>query len=67
MILGRKQATRNVEDSNIEFSYILGNPPFAGSRRQLERQKEDTEIIFHSVSSVGVLDYVAVGIKKPNN
>jgi len=42
-----------------ELSYILGNPPFYGSRNQNKEQKEDMRFIFSGVKSAGVLDYVA--------
>lgn len=42
-----------------QLSFILGNPPFYGSRNQTNTQKEDTEIVFSGISSSGVLDYVA--------
>lgn len=47
------------EKEPAEFHYILGNPPFYGSRNQNSEQKEDTEIVFREVSNYGTLDYVA--------
>ena len=41
-----------------ELSYILGNPPFYGSRNQTKEQKQDMKLVFDKVKSAGVLDYV---------
>lgn len=43
----------------IEYDYIIGNPPFYGSRNQTKEQKEDTLLIFNDKINSGVLDYVA--------
>lgn len=43
----------------IELSYILGNPPFYGSKNQTKEQKEDMKSVFGSLKGSGVLDYVA--------
>jgi len=39
--------------------YILGNPPFIGSKMLDDAQRNDMEQIFHNVKGAGVLDYVA--------
>lgn len=44
---------------NTELSYIIGNPPFYGSRNQNAEQKLDTEIVFGKSINSGVFDYVA--------
>jgi|10_taG_2_1085330.scaffolds.fasta_scaffold15960_2 hypothetical protein len=41
-----------------ELNFILGNPPFYGSKNQTKEQKEDMKMIFKSVKGSGVLDYV---------
>ncbi|MCB0739111.1 MAG: class I SAM-dependent DNA methyltransferase, partial [Bacteroidetes bacterium] len=41
-----------------ELSYILGNPPFYGSKNQTKEQKEDMKSVFGSLKGSGVLDYV---------
>lgn len=41
-----------------ELSYILGNPPFYGSKNQTKEQKEDIKIVFNGLKGLGVLDYV---------
>jgi len=42
-----------------ELSYIIGNPPFYGSRNQTKNQKEDTILTFGNKINSGVFDYVA--------
>jgi len=41
------------------LSYILGNPPFIGSKYQSDAQRAEVASIFQGVSGAGVLDYVA--------
>ncbi|MDO9152114.1 MAG: hypothetical protein Q7U47_00105 [Paludibacter sp.] len=45
--------------SKNDLSFILGNPPFYGSRNQTKEQKEDTISVFQDKINSGVLDYVA--------
>ncbi len=45
--------------SPSEVSYILGNPPFVGSKIMNEKQREDMERVFSRVGPYGVLDYVS--------
>lgn len=40
-----------------EEVYVMGNPPYMGSRRQGEKHKSDLESIFHN--NFGSLDYIA--------
>lgn len=40
-----------------EEVYVMGNPPYLGSRRQDENQKKDLELIFKQ--NFGSLDYIA--------
>lgn len=37
--------------------YVMGNPPYLGSRRQNEEQKSDMEFVFHN--NYGELDYIS--------
>jgi hypothetical protein len=46
------------EKEQARYHYILGNPPFVGSKYQDAKQKEDIEKVFYGVKSSGVLDYV---------
>lgn len=51
------QKQRNMHQT--KFDYILGNPPFIGKHLQNDAQKADADLIFHNISSSGLLDYVA--------
>lgn len=42
-----------------KLSYMLGNPPFVGSKYQNDEQREEMTAIFQGVKGGGVLDYVA--------
>lgn len=41
-----------------ELSYILGNPPFIGSKYQKPEQRDEIKALFADVKSAGILDYV---------
>lgn len=45
--------------SKDELSYILGNPPFIGSKMMSVEQRHDILSVFGKVHSIGVLDYVS--------
>ncbi len=47
-----------------ELSYILGNPPFVGSKYQSAEQRSDMKLVFQNVAGYGVLDYVTAWYKK---
>lgn len=42
-----------------ELSYILGNPPFVGSKMMSIEQRNDILAVFDNAKGVGVLDYVS--------
>ncbi len=42
-----------------ELSYILGNPPFIGSKMQTFEQRKDLEIVFDGAKNAKVMDYVS--------
>ncbi|MDO9231404.1 MAG: N-6 DNA methylase [bacterium] len=42
-----------------ELSYILGNPPFIGSKMMNKEQRDDIIYVFGKVKGIGVLDYVS--------
>ncbi|MCL2381575.1 MAG: methylase [Treponema sp.] len=46
------------------LSYILGNPPFLGSRIMNRQQKAEVEKIFNGLKNFGDLDYVTCWYKK---
>ena len=48
----------DVVDKN-ELNYIMGNPPFVGTKVMNETQKEDTKNILKKFEKYGTLDYVA--------
>ncbi len=41
-----------------DLNYILGNPPFVGSKLMDVQQREEIETVFDQAKGVGVLDYV---------
>jgi hypothetical protein len=43
----------------VKFNYILGNPPFIGSRIMNAEQKKDLIAVFDNSKNSGELDYVA--------
>ncbi len=47
-----------------KLSYILGNPPFLGSRVMDKQQKADMENVFGKLKGVGELDFVSAWYKK---
>lgn len=46
-----------------ELSYILGNPPFVGSRTMSREQKTEMKEVFNGLKGIGDLDYVAAWYK----
>lgn len=40
--------------------YILGNPPYAGQKKQTTEQKEELKFIFNHLSSYKTLDYISI-------
>jgi len=42
-----------------ELNYILGNPPFGGSKLLSDTQRREMETIFRGIHGAGVMDYVA--------
>lgn len=53
-----KEKADKPKPTSVNFSYILGNPPFIGKSLQNQEQKKDLDLIFKGVSGTGVLDYV---------
>lgn len=47
-----------------ELSYIMGNPPFVGTKLMKKEQKEDTKYVLGKWKNYGTLDYVACWYKK---
>lgn len=46
--------------------FVLGNPPYEGSRDQTKEQKEDKNFVLSEISNQKKLDYVAVWFVKAN-
>jgi hypothetical protein len=46
------------ETGEPKYDYILGNPPFVGSKLMNEHQREEINQLFSNVDGAGVLDYV---------
>jgi type I restriction-modification system DNA methylase subunit len=44
--------------ASSECSYIVGNPPFIGTRLQSQDQKEDQRSVWHDSPKAGSVDYV---------
>jgi type I restriction-modification system DNA methylase subunit len=57
----------NIDWNNVipayKLSYIMGNPPFVGSARLSDSQKEDRNNLFAEIDNSGELDYVACWYK----
>ena len=47
-----------------KLSYIMGNPPFVGTKMMSKPQKEDTKLVLGKWKNYGTLDYVACWYKK---
>jgi hypothetical protein len=50
--------------SKSELTYILGNPPFVGSRLMSKTQKNDLIKVFDNSKNIGELDYVSAWYMK---
>lgn len=46
-----------------ECTYIMGNPPFVGTKLMSKEQKKDTQEVLGNIKNYGVLDYVACWFK----
>ncbi len=47
-----------------KLSYLLGNPPFVGSKFLDNNQRDEVAAVFHGSRGAGVLDYVACWYRK---
>ena len=47
-----------------ELNYIMGNPPFVGTKMMNQSHKEDTKLVIGDWKNYGVLDYVACWYRK---
>ncbi len=46
------------DKGEAKYDYILGNPPFIGSKLMNEEQRNDIKQLYHDVNGAGILDYV---------
>lgn len=62
----------DVEDqpsmSTVEYDeiYVIGNPPYKGSRGQNSTQKQDMDMILSKIDGYKYLDYIAIWFEKLN-
>ncbi|MDQ1243890.1 MAG: hypothetical protein QG565_230 [Campylobacterota bacterium] len=52
------EETLSLRGTKQSIDFIIGNPPFLGSKMQSKEQKEDMEFVFKGVKNAGVLDFV---------
>lgn len=50
-----------------EVDYIIGNPPFIGSKERNKDQQSEMKIVFDNLSGAGDLDYVTCWFKKASD
>lgn len=50
-----------------ELAYIVGNPPFRGSKMQNDQQKAEIDHLFKNIPNAKQLDYVACWFKKASS
>jgi MmeI, DNA-methyltransferase domain/MmeI, target recognition domain/MmeI, N-terminal domain/MmeI, helicase spacer domain/MmeI, C-terminal domain len=50
--------------SKTDEVYVIGNPPYLGFRNWDKEQKDDMNLIFHSLGNVKRLDYIGCWFKK---
>ena len=48
----------------VKLNYIMGNPPFVGTKMMVAEQKQDTKAVIGEWKNYGTLDYVACWYKK---
>jgi type I restriction-modification system DNA methylase subunit len=47
-----------VDVQNLRYDYIMGNPPFVGSKMMTPQQRKEIVLEFENCNNVGILDYV---------
>ncbi|MGI8599743.1 MAG: class I SAM-dependent DNA methyltransferase, partial [Chitinophagaceae bacterium] len=47
------------EKGEAKYDYILGNPPFVGSKLMNDTQRKELKELFQNINGSGVLDYVS--------
>jgi hypothetical protein len=54
-------------DWQKNMDFIIGNPPFVGSKMMSEQQRNEVKTLFNNKAGSGVLDYVTAWYKKAAN
>jgi hypothetical protein len=57
-IIDKRESEPIKYSANTQFDYILGNPPFIGSKIMTQFQRNDVAKEFGNIAGSGVLDYV---------
>jgi len=58
------QPELKLEDETWDEIYLIGNPPYLGSRNQDKSQKEDMAEALSSIKNYKILDYIAIWFYK---
>ncbi|MBQ4555813.1 MAG: class I SAM-dependent DNA methyltransferase [Spirochaetaceae bacterium] len=53
-----------VDGNEIQYDYIMGNPPFVGARLMSSDQKNDVISVWGNIKNIGNVDYVSCWYKK---
>ena len=56
-----------VDGNEIQYDYIMGNPPFVGARLMSTDQKNDVISVWGNIKNIGNVDYVSCWYKKAAN
>ena len=51
----------------MQLSYIMGNPPFVGTKNMNTEQKKDVKLVLEDWKNYGTLDYVSCWYKKASD
>ncbi|MCD4793878.1 MAG: hypothetical protein K8R54_11625 [Bacteroidales bacterium] len=54
-----KEFLKQKKKHKTKFDYILGNPPFIGSKLQTTEQRADLEQVFEGAKNAKIMDYVS--------
>jgi len=58
-IVDNRRGTYQKIDSKNTYDYVIGNPPFSGSKIMSQTMRDDVTKCFNNIQGAGVLDYVA--------
>ncbi len=58
-IIDESKFQKKDKKHKTKFDYILGNPPFIGSKMQTFEQRKDLEIVFEGAKNAKIMDYVS--------